>query len=176
MKKIVVGSKNPVKIEAVKSVCKEVFEEVEVFSLEAPSNVSEMPFGEKEAIQGAKNRANYCLNETNTDLSFGLEGYVTEDYSESMFLSGWSVVISRDGTVGMGSGGRIELPEYISEKLRNGKELGPLIDNILDEDGIKEGIGTIGILTDGRITRKESFMRAINHSIARIVNPMLYDF
>ncbi|MFW6047270.1 MAG: DUF84 family protein [Candidatus Woesearchaeota archaeon] len=175
MKKIVVGSKNPVKINAVREVSKEFFDEVKILSLDAPSRVSEMPYGEKEAIEGAKNRANFCLNETDADLSFGLEGYVTDSYSKPMFLSGWSVAINREGLVGIGSGGRIELPNYISKRIKKGEELGPLIDKILDEKGIKKGIGAIGILTKGKIPRKEAFKRAVNYSLVKFINADLYN-
>lgn len=174
LKKVAVGSQNPVKIEAVKEVTKDLFDEIEVLSIDAPSKVSEMPFGEEEAIKGAENRAKYCLDNTDADLCFGLEGYVTDNYTEKMYLSGWSVVMDREGTVGRGSGGRIQIPEYIAQHLREGEELGPLIDDILDETGIKKDIGTIGVLTDGKVPRKDTFKRAVCYSLSKHIKPDFY--
>ena len=154
--KVAVGSENPVKIKVVREVCEEFYNQFELISIDAPSGVSEMPLGEEESIKGAKNRAQFCLENSDADLAFGLEGYV-KDLKEGMFLSGWCVARNREGEEGIGSKGTIRIPEKIAERVRNGEELGPVMDDVMNEKDTKKKEGAIGIITGGAITRKESF-------------------
>nr|MBP9820166.1 DUF84 family protein [Candidatus Woesebacteria bacterium] len=76
MKKIVVGSKNPTKLTAVKEAFLIVLPEEPTFvfkMLDAPSGVNEQPLQEEEAIQGARNRAQYVRQETGADYAIGIE-------------------------------------------------------------------------------------------------------
>ena len=54
--KILVGSKNPVKIEAVEETFLKYFKKVEVIGIEVDSNVPNQPINE-ETFEGAENRA-----------------------------------------------------------------------------------------------------------------------
>ncbi|MFL6559416.1 MAG: DUF84 family protein, partial [Bacillus sp. (in: firmicutes)] len=56
--KIIIGSKNPAKITAVKN---SFSHEDEFVSLDIPSGVSEQPFSDEEKIRGAINRAATAL-------------------------------------------------------------------------------------------------------------------
>lgn len=171
--KVAVGSQNPVKVSAVEEVLEEMFEIKEVEALDVPSGVSEMPSSRKEAIEGARNRADECISRGDYDIALGLEGYV-EDTEEGMFLCGWVTTLSDDGTRGDGASARVELPEMIAERIRDGEELGPVIDDVLGEDGIKKSIGTMGVLTDRYLTRKKAFKPAIKTSLSKFLRPDLY--
>jgi non-canonical (house-cleaning) NTP pyrophosphatase len=59
--KIIIGSKNPAKNQAVKNAFPE--KNVEFVSLDIPSGVSEQPFSDEETITGAKNRAVNALQQ-----------------------------------------------------------------------------------------------------------------
>ena len=73
--KIIIGSKNPAKITAVKNV---FLMKGEFVSLDIPSGVSEQPFSDEETIKGAINRAVGALKQGNGDIGIGLEGGVQE--------------------------------------------------------------------------------------------------
>lgn len=163
--KAAVGSKNPVKISAVREVVEDLFSNPEVISLAAPSQVSEMPFGQEEAIRGAENRADYCLKKSDAGFAFGLEGFVL-DLEQGLFLSGWSVAKSRSGKTGYGNIGLIELPERIAERVRAGQELGPVMDDVLGEDNVAKKAGAVGVLTNDKVTRKNAFERGVVFSLS----------
>ena len=78
IKRIGVGSTNPVKIAAVRTVVTRAFPAAEVIGLSVDSGVSEQPWGDEEARLGARNRARAVLAAAGSDLGVGLEGGVLE--------------------------------------------------------------------------------------------------
>jgi len=73
--KIFVGSMNPVKVEAVREVFEEFFDDVKVIGEEVGSGVSKQPFGD-EVIRGAEDRAKKALKLVDADYGVGIEGGV----------------------------------------------------------------------------------------------------
>ncbi len=71
-KTVIVGSKNPTKIQAVRN----VFPELELSSREVPSKVSAQPFSDEETRIGAVNRAKACAAGSADAIGIGLEGGV----------------------------------------------------------------------------------------------------
>ena len=174
--KIVIGTENIAKIEAVKRVISKIYPGAEFFSTKSMSNVNDQPLSDEEAIEGAINRAKFALSQNvDCDLSIGLEGYV-EDNKFGMFLGGWVAIIDQVGKVGLGSSGRVKLPDAIREQINIGKELGPLIEELLgsEKDSIRQGQGTNGILTKGLYTRIKEFEDATSCALAVFVNPKFY--
>ncbi|GBF11101.1 inosine/xanthosine triphosphatase [Tepidibacillus sp. HK-1] len=173
-----VGSKNPAKIEAVRSAFAEMGFEAEVIGLDVESQVSEQPFSDEETIQGAINRANNVMFAEKElhffDYCIGLEGGVIES-PFGMFLCNWGVVVDKEGNVGIGGGLRVQLPEEIANHLRMGKELGDIIDDFTGKHNVKKKEGTIGILTNQLITRKDMFRDVTISAFARFLNPQLYE-
>jgi len=125
---IAVGSKNPAKIKAAESVLREIGYKNELIPLDAPSNVSGMPFSDEETMRGAKNRAEYCLNHENVDMAIGLEGGVAET-PHGLFLINWGALAEKGKTTILAGGARIKLPGEIAERLRSGEELGPVMED-----------------------------------------------
>lgn len=178
MLKIGIGSKNPAKIEAVRLAFEAMKMEIEVVGLEVPSNVSEQPFSDEETIKGAINRAKAVMLEMDKyqlDYGVGLEGGVVET-EYGMFVCNWGAISSRDGTIGIGGGHRVELPKNIIELLNNGLELGDAIDRFIGKKDIKKHEGTIGILTSNHITRSNMFKDVVICSFARFLNVDLYEW
>ena len=93
--KIIIGSKNPAKITAVKKAFSD--SEVEWIFMDIPSGVSEQPFSDDETIKGAKNRALNALKEGNGVFGIGLEGGVQETSSGLMSLQLGSTCFNRFG-------------------------------------------------------------------------------
>ena len=88
MIKIVVGSKNPVKISAAKTAICDVFslKEVECVDINAPSSVAEQPMTTEETQLGAINRIKYCQQQTQADFYVAIEGGVDQfEYGPATF-------------------------------------------------------------------------------------------
>ncbi|MFT5196094.1 MAG: inosine/xanthosine triphosphatase [Cellvibrionaceae bacterium] len=173
-KKIAIGSTNPSKIKAVKSKLHLIWPDCEILPLKAPSGVSDMPLSDAECILGAKNRARFCLETTNADLGVGLEGGVML-MPEGMMLVGWVAILNREETVGLGSSARIPLPKSIADRICNGEELGPVMDDVVNEHNTKHRGGASGILSGGLTQRSESFATAVAYALSPFVVPHFYE-
>ncbi|MBS3736256.1 inosine/xanthosine triphosphatase [Candidatus Bipolaricaulota bacterium] len=170
--KISVGSTNPVKLAASVEAFELAGEEVETTRFDVESGVSDQPTSNREAIEGARKRAKKAKGKGKFDFGVGLEGSVS-DTGFGMFLTGWAYLIDRTDSY-LGGGGRLQLPETIASRIRNGEELGPVMDEVTGRSGVKENEGAIGIFTNGIITRKEAYRNALVFALAKYLNPELY--
>lgn len=171
--KISVGSRNPAKRKAVENVINKIWKEADIVSVEVSSGVREQPLSDAEAIEGATNRARESLEKTDADLGIGLEG-CTVDTEYGMFVSGWVVVIDREGEIGIGGGGRLLLPERIASEVRMGRELGPVMDELTGNRNVKQKQGAVGILTNNLVPRVDAFERTVVYALAKFMNPHYY--
>ena len=172
--KIVICTLNEAKNSAVKNVIDKVWSEVEYISISSESGVSDQPLSDEEGIRGAINRAKNGLEEvTDAEYSIGLEGTVDET-EYGMFLNGWAAIMHKDGEVGLGCSGKVELPYQIAERLKQGEELGPLIQEMMGDDSIRNTIGTNGVLTKGLYNRTKEFGDAVSCALSRFLRPDLY--
>lgn len=157
--KVAVGTTNKAKLEAIRSV---FLDGVEIIPCKVPSNVREQPFSDEETIQGAMNRAKNALVEVNADLGIGLEGGVTET-KIGLMLCNWGALVLREkiNEPYVAGGARIVLPEYISNRLRNGEELGIVMDDFCQQKNIRFHEGAVGIFTNGQVNRVEMFTHVV---------------
>lgn len=172
--RIALGSRNPAKIEAARKVTSAVWKDAELIAIDVPSNVSDQPRSDQEAIRGALNRAKLSREKTGSDIGIGIEGCTVEN-EFGMFLSGWAVVVDSSGRVGIGSGIRMLLPERLALQVRSGKELGPLTDETTGQTNLKRQRGVVGILTNNMITRINATESSIVCALARFLNPKYYE-
>jgi inosine/xanthosine triphosphatase len=158
--RIGVGSGNPVKRRAVESVVEEGDAGPTVEAVAVDSGVSEQPTGHAETVAGAENRARNALA-AGYDLGVGIEGGVAGfDGAPGLYLVMWAA--AADGRrLERGAGPAIRLPVEIAERVRDGEELGPVMDDVLDETGVARGRGASGAFTSGRITRTEALGTAV---------------
>lgn len=165
-----VGSTNPVKVEATERAFS-VVSNVSVEGTAVSSGVREQPRGEGETITGAENRARNALDADGYDLGVGLEGGVAEvEEASGLFVIMWGAVT--DGrTLERGAGPRLRLPGSIADRVRDGEELGPVLDDALDRGGVKREEGAAGVLTGNVIDRRS----ALRHAIAGALGPFVTD-
>ncbi|MBA9026254.1 DUF84 family protein [Peribacillus huizhouensis] len=160
MLRIVVGSHNPAKVQAVKNVFKG--ERVEIISLNVASGVQDQPFSDEETIEGAINRARNGLTESDAQIGIGLEGGVVET-KHGLFLCNWGALAVRESSdVFIAGGARILLPDTVANRLLAGEELGPVMDEFTNRAGIRKKEGAIGVFTNERITRADMFSHIMN--------------
>ncbi|MFC3211972.1 DUF84 family protein [Planomicrobium okeanokoites] len=162
---IAVASKNPAKISAVEDCLAELAVPCEITAVETDSAVSAQPFSIKETRQGAVNRAVSAI-EGGYDFAVGLEGGVYE-LDGTMYVCNWGALATSTGKLYTAGGAQIPLPEEIAVEVRNGQELGPVMDAYANEAGIRQYKGAIGILTDGLIHRGEMFAHIVKMLIGQ---------
>jgi len=156
--KIIIGSKNPAKINAVKNCFTENHEFVD---LDISSGVNEQPFSDDETIKGAINRAIGALQHGNGDIGIGLEGGVQET-SYGLFICNWGALVSNDREPIIAGGARIPLPEEVAVRLRAGEELGPVMEDYAKSKNVRKQEGAVGIFTNGMVNRSEMFTHVMN--------------
>jgi inosine/xanthosine triphosphatase len=167
---IAVGSKNPAKLRAVKHTVLRVWPDAAIEGIDVPTGVSDMPMSDAECIDGARNRARAARKIADADLGIGLEGGVNQEPAGLMLL-GWVVITHKDGREGIASTARLPLPTVIAERVLAGEELGPVMDDILNETRSNHRGGAIGALTAGLVPRTDAFAMAVAYALAPFVTP-----
>ncbi len=165
---ILVGSKNPVKINAVREALSNYFQDIEVTGIEVESGVSIQPVGDETFI-GAKNRALNLKaldesNKINADLFVGIEGGISKEF-DRWFAFGCMCIIDKSGNIGFGTSPHFQLPVLVVEKLLKGTELGIVMDEIKNEENTKQKHGAIGYFTNGVMNRKELYIEGLKVAI-----------
>lgn len=176
MKKVIVASTNPVKIESTQMGFAKMFpdESFDVQGVSAPSEVSDQPMSSNETLMGATNRAhNASKLVTDADYWVGVEGGI-EDANNELEVFAWAVVKARDGKIGKGKTGSFFLPQKIAELVRQGVELGEADDIVFGRTNSKQANGAIGILTDDALTRTTFYESAVIMALIPFKNGTLY--
>ncbi|MEK7582899.1 MAG: inosine/xanthosine triphosphatase [Patescibacteria group bacterium] len=174
--KIIVASKNPVKINAAREGFIKMFpgESCDVEGIDIPSGVSHQPNGDEETFAGAKQRTE-TASQLHPDADFwvGIEGGVEEREGELAVL-GWVVIKSHEGKWGKGGTGKFFLPHRVMELIHQGKELGDANDLVFHKSGSKQGSGATGLLTGDVITRTMYYIDAVVLALIPFKNTELY--
>lgn len=166
--KIAVGSTNPVKVAAAKTILSQAFPEAEFVAIDIPSDVPEQPWGDEQTRQGAFNRASKALSETSANLGVGLEGGLIET-PVGLMTCAWCALVDERGKVGYGGGAHLLLPPLVADVLREHGELGPVMDMLVNEEGTKQRQGAIGILTAGLSSRQAAYEQLVAMAAAPFV-------
>ena len=174
MIKVVVGSKNPVKINAAKTAICDAFplKEVECVGVNAPSSVAEQPMTSEETQLGAINRIKYCQQHTQADFYVAIEGGVDQfEYGPATFAF---VAIASQNNMYIGRSCNLPLPPIIYQALKNGEELGHVMDRLFNTNNVKQKGGAIGLLTNGLATRESIYHQATLLAMAPFIHSDLY--
>jgi inosine/xanthosine triphosphatase len=174
-KKIAVGTLNPAKIEAVQMVIDRIWPNSKLMPVAVPSSVSIMPMSDEECLTGARARALSAIDLTDAELGIGMEAGVNQEL-EGLMLLGWVAIAGENGREGIASTARLPLPAAIAARVLEGEELGPVMDQILNQNNVKQKGGAVGALTGGLVLRKETFAIAVAYALAPFVSPRFYDF
>lgn len=172
VRRVAVGSTNPVKVQAVARVVRTFWPEAAVEGVEVPSGVPAQPWGEAVTIAGARQRAVAARAALDADLGLGLEGGVVEiPEAGGLFLNGWAAVATRSGAVYFGAAGRAPLPPLLVEALKRGEELGPAMDRLSGRENVKQTLGSVGVLTRGVVDRESQFAMAVAYALVPLLWP-----
>jgi inosine/xanthosine triphosphatase len=176
--KIVIGSANKVKVNAVKELAPgyELLAHAEIVSVDAPSNVSDQPKSIGETVEGAMNRARGAF--PGHDLSFGIESGLIEVPHTKTGLMDVCVCAIFDGTeyhIGLSSA--FECPPKVIEFVRGeGLDLNQAFfkAGLTEDPKIGSAEGAVGLLTKGRVTRMDYTKQAIAMAMIHLENAEAY--
>lgn len=174
--KVIVASKNPVKLSTAQSGFELMFpgEEVVVEGVSVSSGVTDQPMTDAETFRGSTQRAeNARLAMPGADYWVGMEGGL-EDKNGELEAFAWIVVLGASGKVGKGRTSTFFLPATVAELVRQGKELGEAGDIVFGLQNSKQQMGAVGILTHGIINRTEYYEQAVVVALIPFKNPELY--
>ena len=175
---ILVGSKNPVKVESVNEAFLNYFHDLEVRGIDVNSGVPDQPVNDDTFI-GAKNRAEalYKLNSDsnlNADFMVGIEGGIMQIFG-SWFSFGCICIMNKEGKSSFGTSSHFPLPQQIIGELLKGIELGKVIDTLTDQHNSKQKTGAIGFLTKDVVTRRDLYAQGIITALIPFLHPALFN-
>ena len=183
MKKIIVASKNPVKLAAVREGFEKMFPAAlfEIEGVSVSSGVSDQPRSDEETRRGAASRAAGAAGAAPAgDFHVGIEGGV-EDISENMEETpdgmeafAWVVICGADGKIGKARSASFFLPPRVAALINEGKELGEADDIVFGRVNSKQENGAVGLLTDNAIDRKSYYREAVIMALIPFKNKQLY--
>ena len=82
---------------------------------------------------------------------------------------------NEDGYVeGLGGGLYFELPEKIASRIRDGEELGPVMEEIMQYD-VKRSEGAIGVFSKGKLSRQQAYEQIVTTAVLKFVSPEWFE-
>lgn len=166
---VAVGSKNPVKIGAVRDVVHRLAPHARVEGIVVESGVRDQPWGDDETVRGALARAHAARAALDADWGIGIEGGVVAAADGTVRTCAWAAVVARDGRAGTGGSLSLELPPRVADLVRGGMELGHAMDEITGTQDVKRGLGAVGVLTRGLVSRQAAYEALVAYAVV----PML---
>lgn len=178
---VAIGSANPAKVEAVKEVINDyaLFTGASVTAIAAASDISDQPLSMEEIITGAKNRAKNAFEQLYVcNYSFGIESGLYEvKGSRTGYLEG-TICCIYDGTdYYLGLSCSFEVPPEVLNLVLNEKmDLTQAFysASLSTDPNVGAAQGVIGLLTNGRITRKDYTKQAVTTALIQIEHASWY--
>ncbi|MCI8654380.1 MAG: inosine/xanthosine triphosphatase [Clostridia bacterium] len=168
--KVLMGTKNPGKIEGAKQAFEKYFDDVEVIGIAVNSDVSNQPFN-KEILQGAKNRVKNLkeyANQNNivADYFVATEAGIFDYLGEPIDINS-AVIEDVNGLQSVGTSQGFQIPAKYMDEIK-ATELGAVMNRIFNGTELNKGNGGISILTKDVIsridlTRNACIMALIKH-------------
>jgi inosine/xanthosine triphosphatase len=167
--RVAVGSTNPVKVGAARAVVSRLAVRASVDGVAVPSGVADQPWGDDETIRGALTRARAAQQAADADLGIGIEGGVVALGDGTVRTCAWAAVVTRDGHEGIGGSLALTLPAHVADLVRGGMELGHAMDAVAGTHNVKHGLGAVGILTRGLVSRQQAYEVLVAYALAPLL-------
>ncbi len=174
--KILMGTKNPGKIEGAKKAFEIYFSDIEIEGVAVDSEVGAQPINEQIFI-GAKNRVKnlkkYAKN-NNIEADF----YIASEAGITNLLGNWidinsAVVEDKNGFQSVGTSQGFPIPEKYIEEIKQA-ELGKLMDRLFNGRELNKAGGGINFITHDVITRIDLTKNAFIMALASHINGELW--
>lgn len=171
--KIVVASKNPVKIKATLLGFESYFTGVVAEGVNVESEVADQPMSNAETLLGARNRAKNAKQQfPKSDFWVGIEGGI-ETTENGLTAFAWIVIFSGENS-GEARTTSFRLPPKVAELIEQGYELGIANDILFKKKNSKQKTGAVGILTNNKVSRTDLYKQAVQLALIPFLNPKLY--
>ncbi|MDF1503573.1 inosine/xanthosine triphosphatase [Roseisolibacter sp. H3M3-2] len=175
VRRVAVGSTNPVKVAAARAVLARVAPGAEVVGVAVASGVPDQPWGDDETRRGAVARARAALRALDADLGVGFEGGVVAEADGAVRSCAWAAVVDAAGVEGVGGSMAMPLPAAVARRLRAGEELAHAIDALTGERGTKHRGGAVAVLTAGLVDRRQAYEVILAYALAPFLAPAGWD-
>lgn len=174
--KILMGTKNPGKIEGARQAFEKYFDNIEIEGISVESNVGAQPVNE-EILQGAKNRIKNLKKYANTN-NIKADFYIASEAGITNLLGEWidiNAVIIEDskGFQSIGTSQGFPIPDKYIEEIKQ-TELGKVMDRLFSGKELGKGKGGISFLTKDEITRIDLTRNAFIMALTRFINEDLW--
>ncbi len=175
--KILVGSTNPTKVNAVEEAFSRFFDGIDVLGMAAPSGVADQPVGD-ETYTGARNRAEWLAEQNRArglraTYCVGIEGGIERRY-DRWFGFGVMVILDSQGRMGIGISPQFELPGPVTARLDAGLELGHVMDEMLETQHTNRKGGAIGHFSRGVLSRQDITAHGVIMALVPFLNPEVF--
>ena len=170
--KVFIGTKNPGKVQGAKEAFEKYYKDVEVTGIPVSSDVGDEPVNE-EIYQGAKNRVENLMkyskeNNVEADFFIGIESGITNLLGKWIIIN-IAVIKDKNGYESWGTSPAFPVPDtYVNDIIE--KDLGIVMDDIFDGDGLKNGKGGISYLTNDVISRIDLTRGAFIMALTQFIN------
>lgn len=170
--KILMGTKNPGKIEGARQAFAKYFDNIEIEGIAVESNVGAQPVNE-EILQGAKNRIKNLKKYANND-NIKADFYIASEAGITNLLGEWidiNAVVIEDskGFQSIGTSQGFPIPDKYIEEIKQ-TELGKVMDRLFRGKELGKGKGGISFLTKDEITRIDLTRNAFIMALTRFIN------
>lgn len=172
--KVVVGSKNPVKVNATRNVLGNIYDDLTVFSIDVDSEVPDQPFGMDQTVDGAVNRAKNAYSDE-FELSVGIEsGLIEVPKTLTGFIDiQWCAIFDGNQiTIGASSG--FEYPPSVIKQVLAGVEVGDVMDQLTGVDDLGQKKGAVSHLSHDMLNRTQNTEECVLTAMIPRMNRNIY--
>ena len=170
------GSKNPIKIDAIAEAFRKYYSQVRVSGVDVDSGVPDQPFDDDTFI-GAENRAQALFSKFSAqgevDYYAGIEGGIIKVYN-AWYALGCICLLNKHGQKSFGTSALFQLPAEWITRLKSGSELGHLIDEVSGDTNSKQKNGAVGYLSRNVLTRKDIYIEGVITALIPFLNESVY--
>lgn len=173
---VLIGSKNPGKIEGAQKSFNRFFKDVEIIGVKVPSDVNNQPVNE-DIYKGAKNRVLHLMeyakeNKIDADYFVAVESGISNGFGKWTIVN-IAVIMDKTGKESWGNSSGFPVPnKYVNSIIAT--ELGMVMDEIFTKHDLRSTVGGISYLTHENITRIDLNESAFIMALTQFVNGNLW--
>lgn len=170
--KILIGTKNPGKIEGARQAFELYFNNVEIEGIPVNSDVGEQPINEK-IFLGAKNRVKNLKRYAEKN-NIKVDFYISSEAGITNLLGEWidinaAVIEDANGYQSIGISQGFPIPDKYVDEIKK-TELGKVMDKIFSEKELGKGKGGINFLTKNEVSRIDLTRNAFIMALTKHIN------
>lgn len=170
--RILIGTKNPGKIQGAKLAFEKYFDNIEIEGIPVESEVGAQPVN-REILEGARNRVRNLKAYAKRNNIYA-DFYVSSEAGITDLLGEWIdincvVIEDKEGFQSVGTSQGFPIPEKYIKEIKE-TELGKVMDKIFEGTDLGKGKGGINYLTKGEVSRIELTQNAFVMALTKHIN------